>query len=176
VGPAIRCDRGQGERLRDSIARERTSAALRCRRERRKLRAQLHRDPTLSEIAADLNVAVDTVELLQTTSRTPLSLARQDDGDHVELGDLLADDQPSHDEALATSAVVDVARDALHILQERERVVIDLSFGLTSYKPVSLAEIGRQIGLTPERIRQIEQTALERLAALPELQALCDVG
>jgi RNA polymerase primary sigma factor len=171
VSSAVR-EKGRAIRLPESALRRLSEVTA----SERKLRAGLNRDPTAAEIAADLQITVQSVELLQRSAREPLSLTDWSNGDEIELGDRIADSHAYHDDALVTTVVVDEARHALKCLQERERVIIDLSFGLTSYEPLSLAEIGRRIGLTRERIRQIEQAALARLAAQPELQALRDVG
>jgi RNA polymerase primary sigma factor len=164
-GRAVRLPESALRRLSDIVASE------------RRLRFELQRDPTAAEIAADLELTIAAVELLQGSAQAPLSLAQQRGADEPELADVLADpDARPPDELVATSMAADGARRALQTLRERERAVIELSFGLTPPGPMSLAEIGRRIGLTRERIRQIEQSALESLAGVPELQALSDAG
>jgi RNA polymerase primary sigma factor len=92
--------------------------------------------------------------------------------DDVTLGELIADDGPTPFE-LAEQAVRRGALDAaLDELPVRERHVLWLRYGLAGGQPEPLREVGRRLGLTPERVRQIERTALTRLGRAPQLAPL----
>jgi RNA polymerase primary sigma factor len=67
-------------------------------------------------------------------------------------------------------------RRALDTLPERERQVLELRFGLTGDQPRTLEEVGREFGVTRERIRQIENNTLRKLKALPETQRLSETA
>ena len=67
-----------------------------------------------------------------------------------------------------------LARSLLASLPDRERMVIELRFGLSGEQPATLEEVGRAFGVTRERIRQIENNTLKKLEHLPEAQALRD--
>jgi RNA polymerase primary sigma factor len=89
------------------------------------------------------------------------------------LGELVAGDAPGPEETLHVSLEQDTLRRAIRQLPEREREVVKLRYGLNGdSSPKSLEEIGRQLGLTRERVRQVEAEALERLAVNREIEAL----
>ncbi len=91
------------------------------------------------------------------------------------MGDFVEDEAaPSpFDEASRTLRETDIRR-ALDTLPERERQVLELRFGLTGDQPRTLEEVGREFGVTRERIRQIENNTLRKLKALPEAQRLTE--
>jgi RNA polymerase primary sigma factor len=93
------------------------------------------------------------------------------------LGDLFASEQAPPEEEVDVSLEQDVLRRAVSQLPERERAVLKLRYGLNGDRdPASLESIGRQLGLTRERVRQIEANALEQLAVNREVEALKDVA
>jgi RNA polymerase primary sigma factor len=132
------------------------------------------RDATPEEIAEHLGFEVQLVEDLKRASRTPVSLnAAVGDADDTELGHLIADDQAESPEALAEEASRRRAvTDALECLSQLERRVLQLRFGLTGEGAHTLPQIGKALGITANRARIIEGTALERLQRLPEGEAL----
>jgi RNA polymerase primary sigma factor/RNA polymerase nonessential primary-like sigma factor len=137
-------------------------------RVRRELATALNREPTASEIAEALEVDVVTVLELVGYDREPVSLdqAVGPDGDGV-LGDFVADDAVSH--AMADTVVDRQLRSEVEIvlatLSRREQEVIRLRFGLDDGRSRTLEEVGREFGLSRERIRQIEKTTLLKLRA-----------
>ena len=143
-------------------------------RAERDLSLSLGRDATAEEIAEHLDFEVQLVENLKRASRTPVSLnAAVGDGDDTELGHLIADDQAVSPEAIAEEASRRRAvSDALACLSPLERRVIQLRFGLTGEGAHTLPQIGKALGITANRARIIEGTALERLQRLPEGEAL----
>ena len=93
-----------------------------------------------------------------------------------ELGELVEDrDSESAFDLAWRAQRAEHLRRALDLLPERERTVIELRFGLTGAAPYTLVAIGRMLGVTRERVRQIEGHALKKLRQLPEAQALRDV-
>ncbi|HEV7132601.1 MAG TPA: sigma-70 family RNA polymerase sigma factor [Gaiellaceae bacterium] len=143
-------------------------------RAERDLTAQLDRPPTDEEIAEKTELKVKHVRETRDAARTVASLDKPlgDDGD-TSYGDLVA--QASSD--VAEEVVVGLGEDALHRaieqLPEREKMVIKLRYGFeTDRDPMSLEHIGREMGITRERVRQIEMQALGRLAQQREIAAL----
>ncbi len=125
----------------------------------------LGREPTAHELAVDTGIAPDKVEaaLRAAPDLVSLSAAVGDEGDH-ELGDLLADptSEAPFDAAAAAIERADL-RALLGHLDERERAILSLRFGLDDDRPLTLDEVGRRFNLTRERIRQIEAKALTKL-------------
>jgi RNA polymerase sigma factor (sigma-70 family) len=125
----------------------------------------LGREPTAAELSLDTGIALDKVEaaLRAAPDLVSLSAAVGDEGDH-ELGDLLADptSEAPFDAAAAAIERADL-RALLGHLDERERAILSLRFGLDNDQPLTLDEVGRRFNLTRERIRQIEAKALTKL-------------
>jgi len=141
---------------------------MKLRRARQKLEVQLGRQPTLEELAeaAQLKLshaeeALDAVEVSASLNQTI------GDGD-AEFGEMFADDNAEDPIEFAdVSLQRDRLHDALDELGDRERRVLELRFGLgETGEQTSLEEIGRELGLTRERVRQLEATGLTRLQEL----------
>ena len=95
------------------------------------------------------------------------------DNDEGAFGDLFAGEDPTPEEALTVSLADDTLRQAISELPDREREVVQLRYGLNGGgDPQSLDTIGKRLGLTRERVRQIEVEALERLSMQREIVAL----
>lgn len=147
------------------LPQKQANTLYRLERVRTLLADRLGRPPTQAELAADLEVTVDDVRVLQRASLVSLSLNDHvdDDGDS-ELGDLLEQTLfPDTDERMLHESFSRALEDALSELPERERHVLELRFGLGDDQPRTLREIGESLGLSRERIRQIESRALARL-------------
>jgi RNA polymerase primary sigma factor len=135
-------------------------------RERQRLRIELDREPQPAEIAAALDMPVDKVALLLDSARLPTSLHVTVGDEGTELGALIRDDSASSPESSTiASDLADQLEAAMSALTEREREVLRLRFGLTTAREESLAEVGRRLMLSRERVRQIESRALEKLRA-----------
>jgi len=143
----------------------------------RKLAVELGRNPTEEEIAAAVELPLDEVADIRRADRGPASLDQGvgEDGDTA-LGDLVAGDGPSVEEEVETDIATQSLRAAVDTLPEVERNVIALRFGLDEEQPVALRETGRRLGLSSERVRQLEDRALKRLAREETVAALRDAA
>jgi RNA polymerase primary sigma factor len=139
----------------------------------RDLAVKLGRDPTDDEIAAETELPLEQIDEARDTVRTITSLDRPvgEDGEAA-LGDLLASDDPEPSEEVDVSLRKEALQEALQHLPERERNVVKLRYGINGDAPTPLRETGRRLGLSPERVRQIEGEALKRLAMTRELEGL----
>ncbi len=131
----------------------------------RKLAVQLGRQPTEEEIAEFVDLPLDEVADIRRADRGPTSLDQGvgEDGETA-LGDLIAGEGPSVEEEVVTTLGDDRLREAVEELPEVERNIITLRFGLDREEPHALRETGRRLGLSSERVRQLEDRALRRLA------------
>jgi len=130
-----------------------------------RLQQILEREPTQEEIARAMDVSDDKVRQVLDVSRHPISLEAPvgQDGDAF-LGDFIEDDSMPHPLEIASHELLkSQISDALSKLTERERKIIVLRFGLEDGKFRTLEEVGREFGITRERIRQIEAKALRKL-------------
>ena len=142
-------------------------------RAERGLWVQLGREPTLEEIAQEANLPLSQALEVRAAARASASLdAPVSDGEDALLGDFVAGDGPSPEELVESSLRSQVLADALRALPDRSRTVVVLRYGLGDADPKTLEEIGRRLGLTRERVRQIEVEALKRLATLHEMEAV----
>ena len=140
----------------------------------RQLVQRLGREPEPAEVAAELEWTVRDVRDILRVSQMPVSLEKPiGDEEDSELGDFVADDsvQEPFEEASENLQRENVRR-VLDSLPRREREVIELRYGLNGHRPLTLEEVGEAFGVTRERIRQIENTTLKKLKALPEAQRL----
>src|SRR5439155_724366 len=142
-------------------------------RAERSLWAALGREPSLEEIADEANLPLAQAREVRAAARASTSLdAPVGDTDDAVLGDFVAGDGPLPDEEVEHSLRAQVLATALKALPERHRNVVVLRYGLGDAEPKTLEEIGRRLGLTRERVRQIEVEALKRLATLHEMEAV----
>jgi RNA polymerase primary sigma factor len=131
----------------------------------RDLHQRLGREPTAEELAAELDRTPEQIEEMLRNARQPVSLDNPvGDDEDTRLGDLIEDaEAPGAADALEYQAMIDTVHRALAGLDPRESRVLALRFGLVGGRPHTLDEIGRDVGLTRERIRQIEKEALAKL-------------
>jgi RNA polymerase primary sigma factor len=142
-------------------------------RAERSLWAVLGREPTLEEIADEANLPLSQASEVRAAARASTSLdAPVGDTDDAVLGDFVAGDEPLPDEQVEHSLRSETLATALKALPERHRHVVVLRYGLGDSDPKTLEDIGRRLGLTRERVRQIEVEALKRLATLHEMEAV----
>ncbi len=143
-------------------------------RAERELLLELERPPTDSELAKRAKLPLKQVREVRAAARAVASLDKPvgDDGD-TSYGDLVAKEAGNVEEEVTVSLGEEALHRAIDLLPDRERQVIKLRYGFDGDPdPKSLEEIGRRLGLTRERVRQIESRALERLAMERELESL----
>ena len=142
-------------------------------RAERSLWTQLGREPTLEEIADEASLTPQQVVEVRAAARASTSLdAPVGDGEDAVFGDFVAGDEPLPEETVELNLRSEALRHALASLPQREREVVVMRYGLTGAEPQTLEEIGRRLGLTRERVRQIELESLRRLASLREMQSV----
>jgi RNA polymerase primary sigma factor len=132
----------------------------------RQLDQELGRAPTPEEIAQRLNISETEVKDTMHIANTHVSLddPYSNDQDDNALVDYLQDDNAvMPDDETFEHALTDDMEKALDTLAERERMILSLYFGLSGSEPLTLEEIGKKLGLTRERIRQIKEKAISRL-------------
>ncbi len=134
-------------------------------RAQRRLSQELGHEPTSEEVAQDLNMAPERVREILKISQEPVSLETPiGEEDDTHLGDFIEDHKAlAPTEAASNHLLKAQVADVLDSLSERERLVLQLRFGLKDGRSRTLEEVGREFGVTRERIRQIEAKALRRL-------------
>ena len=147
------------------LPQKQANTLYRMERIRSLLAERFGRAPTDHELSEELGITVDDVKVLTRASRSSLSLNEPVDSEgDSELGDLLEQTGlPDTDELLLRESFSRALSDALSELPARERKVLELRFGLDDDQPKTLREIGEVMGLSRERVRQIESRALNKL-------------
>jgi RNA polymerase primary sigma factor len=142
-------------------------------RAERELMAKTGRAPTEEEVSKATKLPLKQVREVREAARAVTSLDKPLAEGEASLGDLFAGEGEPPEELVEVSLEQDVLRRAVEALPEREQEVLKLRYGLNGDgHPQSLEEIGRRLGLTRERVRQVEAEALERLAVNREIEAL----
>jgi len=142
----------------------------------RDMHQKLGREPTPEELAVELDRTPDQIEELLRTSRQPISLDSTigEDGE-TSIGDLIEDtDAPEASELVDRQLMADQLRHALDALTPREATIMAMRFGLYDGNPHTLDEIGKALGLTRERIRQLEKQSLSKLRHPSRAQPLLE--
>ncbi len=151
------------------------TALNRIRRERQRLLQELGREPTELELAEATGLDPVRMVELQGAPGAPVSLELPvGEDEEQELGDVLADTESASPEELATTQTLkdEVQRVLESVLTPREQLVLQLRFGLGNGQAHPLEQVGRELGITRERVRQIEAGALAKLRQPPVLDRL----
>jgi RNA polymerase primary sigma factor len=151
-----------------------TERQVKIARAERLLQAQLGRDPSVEEVAEEAKLPLAQVKAVRDAGRVTASLDESftPDGEST-LGDLLADvNAADPSEAVSEELQTQALREAVLELGERARFVLARRYGLDGEDPATLDQVARALGLTRERVRQIETEALRSLATRRELQPL----
>jgi RNA polymerase primary sigma factor len=142
-------------------------------RAERTLWMELGREPTLEEIADEASLPLEQALEVRAAARASASLDQPvGEQDDAVFGDFVAGDDPLPEERVEVSLRSQALAVALQALPDRERQVLVLRYGLLDEEPKTLEEIGKRLGLTRERVRQIELESLRRLAGLREMQVV----
>ncbi len=141
----------------DKIARMRRISSI--------LAESLGREPTDQELATELGLPRQKIAMLKQAAQRPTSLdAPVNDGEATEYSEIISDETASDPlEMLTDKNLHDQIGGLLAILNERERRIIDERFGLTGLKPMLLEDVGREFGVSRERIRQLQNSALAKM-------------
>lgn len=151
------------------------TALNRIRRERQRLLQELGREPSEQELAEATGLDPLRMIELQSAPGAPVSLELPvGEDEEQELGDVLADTESASPEDIATTQTLkdEVQRVLESVLTPRERLVLQLRFGLGNGQAHPLEQVGRELGITRERVRQIEAGALAKLRQPPVLDRL----
>jgi RNA polymerase primary sigma factor len=142
-------------------------------RAERELAAQLERQPTDEEISAASGVPIEQIEEIRDAGRAVTSLDKPigEEGETA-FGDLIAAHDMTPEEEVHLTLSEEVIRRTVNELPEPERDVLKLRYGINGDEPTPLRETGKRLGMSPERVRQIESKALAKLAMRRELDAL----
>jgi RNA polymerase primary sigma factor len=139
----------------------------------RLLWTQLGREPTLAEIAEEASLPLEQAKEVKAAARASTSLDQPvGEQEDAVFGDFVAGDGPSPEDEVEVTLRSQALVRGLAALSDRERKVICLRYGLADLEPKTLEEIGRTLGLTRERVRQIEVHALRRLSKLREMESV----
>ena len=140
-------------------------AMNRVKRVQRQMHQELKREPTVEELAAEVDEPVEKIREILRIGLDPLSLdSPVGDEDESNLGDFIKDENAAAPiDVAARHLLASAVGDVLVELSDREQEVVRLRFGLEDGRPRTLEEVGRQFGVTRERIRQIEAKTLAKL-------------
>jgi RNA polymerase primary sigma factor len=145
------------------------------KRAERTLWTQLGREPALEEIAEEANLPLEQAHEVRAAARASASLDQPvGEQEDALLGDFLAGDDPLPEEKADVSLRRRALSQALAVLPDRDRQVLALRYGLGGIEAKTLADVGLRLGLSRERIRQIERDSLRLLATLHEIQAVAE--
>src|SRR6185436_11174594 len=134
----------------------------------RKLLARLGREPTLDELAVEVDLPVDEIEYIRRAAQAPISLEKPvGEDEESTFGDFLPDGADRPEETVEVRLQKETLYELLAQLPYRERRVLELRYGLDGKSPRTLDEVGRTFRVTRERIRQIENQSLRKLQGMP---------
>jgi len=139
----------------------------------RELAAKLERQPTDEEISKESGVPIEQIEEIRDAGRAVTSLDKPigEEGETA-FGDMIAADHMTPEEEVNLTLSEETIRRTVNELPETERNVLKLRYGINGGAPTPLRETGKRLGMSPERVRQIESKALAKLAMRRELDAL----
>lgn len=143
------------------------------KKKRAQLKAELGREPTREEIAKSMGIGEEDIEDLEVLAERDVSLSDKLADSELEVEGRIEDKTlPPVEYQIVKSSIEQQIRDLVDELDEKEALVLKLRFGLGDDQPRTLQEIGDRLSLTRERIRQIEQKAMRKLARSHQLQQL----
>ncbi|MBN1940347.1 MAG: RNA polymerase sigma factor RpoD/SigA [Candidatus Aminicenantes bacterium] len=146
---------------------------LLMKRKTAQLAGELGREPTREEVAEAMKITVSDVEDLTQLDGREISLNDRFEGDDQGMEEKISDPiSPSVEYQIIKASIQNQVRDILGELDEKEATVLKLRFGLDDDRPQTLQDIGDRLGLTRERIRQIEKAAMSKLSRSHTLQQL----
>lgn len=141
----------------------------------RRLFQDLGREPLAEEVATEMGVEVEKIHIIEKISQSTASLEKPigDDDEKSTLGEFIADDKiPRPDQDASQRLLEDQIREVLDTLSPKERKILEMRYGLVDGIQHTLEEVGREFGVTRERIRQIEAKVHEKLRQNETIQRL----
>ncbi len=137
-------------------------------RTQRRMTQELNREPTIEELAKELEMEPEKVEYVfkikQDISSLDAGVGRDGDDDESVLGDFIEDEEgATPEESAASQLLKEQVQEVLSTLSDREQKIVKMRFGLGGGKSHTLEEVGQEFAVTRERIRQIEAKALNKL-------------
>lgn len=146
-------------------------------RTQRRMTQELNREPTIDELAKELEMEPEKVEYVikikQETTSLDTGVGRDGEDEDSVLGDFIEDEEsPTPEESAASQLLREQVRAILATLSEREQKIVRMRFGLDNGKSHTLEEVGQEFAVTRERIRQIEAKALAKLRKLKDAKKL----
>jgi len=142
----------------------------------KQLTQDLGREPTEQELADYMHMPVSKIKDIKQLSQETASLDTTVDDDHVtRLAELIKDEKSVEPvESVFHSSLQETLVQVLNQLNDREKRIIQLRYGLSGEGPLTLEETGKMLGITRERVRQIQEKAIARLKSFPEILELKD--
>jgi len=142
----------------------------------KQLTQDLGREPTEQELADYMHMPVSKIKDIKQLSQETASLDTTVDDDHVtRLAELIKDEKSVEPvESVFHSSLQETLAQVLNQLNDREKRIIQLRYGLSGEGPLTLEETGKMLGITRERVRQIQEKAIARLKSFPEIRELKD--
>jgi RNA polymerase primary sigma factor len=139
----------------------------------KELTTRLARQPTDEEVAEEAKLPLKQIREVRRAARAVASLDKPvGEGDETSFGDLFVSDDPAPEEQIEVSLREEVLRRALAELPEPEREVVTLRYGIEGEDPKTIDEVVSRLGISKDRVRKIEATALSRLATKREVVGL----
>jgi RNA polymerase primary sigma factor len=132
----------------------------------RRLSQDLSREPLAEEVATEMGLEVEKIYNIKNIDHDTVSLEKSigDDDDKSTLGEFIADDKIlSPDQESARRILSDQVKEILNDLSEKERKILEMRHGLVGGIVHTLEEVGKEFGVTRERIRQIEAKAIDKI-------------
>jgi len=144
----------------------------------RRLSQDLGRDPLPEEIATEMGIEVDKIHMIEKINQDTLSLEEpvgRDDDEKSTMGEFIADDKiPRPDQDASKRILTDQIHEILNDLSIKERKIIEMRYGLLDGVNHTLEEVGREFGVTRERIRQIEAKVHDKIRNNEKIKKLRD--